>query len=148
MNGPGGAPSPSNGFYDQRSTGVGITGGKDVRYVGLQYFRVGIDRVPAGDLQFFNLIVFVNKCDVRSLTDRCNEHINFHQRLGAFDRYRSAPATGIRFAEFHFLKFQLGNPVFVTDNAGRCRQKMKLSPSCSAATISTSLAGISLRVRR
>ena len=70
MNGPGRTSTAADGLDDKRGAGVGITGRKDMRNVGLKYFRIRIDGAPTGEAHLFQTVVRFDETDVRALTDR------------------------------------------------------------------------------
>ena len=57
MDGSGRPSAAADGLDDQRGAGVGITGRKDLRDVGLKYFRIGIDGAPTGEAHLFRAVV-------------------------------------------------------------------------------------------
>ena len=149
MNGSG-CPAPSaNALDDQGGAGGRIPTGKDVGNVRLKDFRIRIDGVPAGDLKIIDPFALAGEAYVGTLANGGDDHVGFEKGFGSFDGYRTAPSAGVRLTKLHLLILKMRHvAVFIAVHLDGGGQEVKLDASCSAATISTSLAGISLRVRR
>ena len=135
---------PSHGIRHIRGAGDQIAAGKEVRPAGFERETIHLDGAVRFDLQ------------ARSFGEiQIDRFAHGQDHRVAFKRCTSSVRTGLRRPERSYSPSRVFTtssaftlPLGVADDAVRRRQKDNLRPSSSAAAVSSSMAGMSLRSRR